>query len=537
MEKLVFTKDWTNPLDFPTYEPNEEQVREDMQLLHDETKAAFDGLIDALESVVDDSAGADQIGATPIKDGGAETVQGIMEELKDVDNHINGSVNKVFTATEKTKLGTIAENAEVNTVDSVNTKTGAVVLDADDIDDTATTNKFTTATEKSKLAGIDENANAYVHPNHSGDVTSVGDGATTIAAKAVTLAKMADMATASLLGRKTADTGVPEVLSKSDAQTLLNVEDGANNYVHPSTDGNLHVPATSTTNNGKVLKAGATAGSIAWADDTDTITTINGKTGAIAKEDITALGIPAQDTVYEHPATHSADIITDGTTNKTFTAVLKSAYDGLVTLFSGISSVVTTLGPDNTSIPTSKAVADAISGAGGGDMLKSTYDPSNIGANVYNADNHIDGTTNKVFTATEQSKLSGIDDNAEVNNISDVNATALTDGGNSALHYHSTDRDRTNHTGTQSADTLTNGTTNKVFTATEQTKLGAIAENANNYSHPTGDGNLHVPANSTTNEGKVLTAGASAGTYTWETPTYGVGEDDRYILVRNGRWI
>lgn len=38
------------------------------------------------------------------------------------------------------------------------------------------------------------------------------------------------------------------------------------------------------------------------------------------------------------------------------------------------------------------------------------------------------------------------------------------------------------------------------------------------YSHPTGDGNLHIPANSTTNSGKVLTAGADAGTYTWETP-------------------
>jgi hypothetical protein len=36
------------------------------------------------------------------------------------------------------------------------------------------------------------------------------------------------------------------------------------------------------------------------------------------------------------------------------------------------------------------------------------------------------------------------------------------------------------------------------------------------YVHPTGDGNSHVPANSTTNNGKVLTAGASAGTYTWE---------------------
>lgn len=37
----------------------------------------------------------------------------------------------------------------------------------------------------------------------------------------------------------------------------------------------------------------------------DTVTTINGKTGAITKSDITALGIPAQDTVYTHPASHS----------------------------------------------------------------------------------------------------------------------------------------------------------------------------------------------------------------------------------------
>lgn len=36
-------------------------------------------------------------------------------------------------------------------------------------------------------------------------------------------------------------------------------------YSHPTGDGNLHVPATGTTNNGKVLKAGKTAGSAAWA--------------------------------------------------------------------------------------------------------------------------------------------------------------------------------------------------------------------------------------------------------------------------------
>ena len=67
----------------------------------------------------------------------------------------------------------------------------------------------------------------YVHPNHSGEVTSVADGGQTITTAAVTLAKMANMATASLIGRNTAATGVPEVLSKATALSLLNVADGA----------------------------------------------------------------------------------------------------------------------------------------------------------------------------------------------------------------------------------------------------------------------------------------------------------------------
>lgn len=52
------------------------------------------------------------------------------------------------------------------------------------------------------------------------------------------------------------------------------------------------------------------------------------------------------------------------------------------------------------------------------------------------------------------SKLSGIEALAEVNNISDVDATDLTDAGDSILHYHATDRDRANHTGTQVASTI-----------------------------------------------------------------------------------
>lgn len=61
-------------------------------------------------------------------------------------------------------------------------------------------------------------------PALTGDVTSsAGSVSTTIANNAVTLAKLADMATASFLGRNTAGTGDPEVLSIATAKTMLGI--------------------------------------------------------------------------------------------------------------------------------------------------------------------------------------------------------------------------------------------------------------------------------------------------------------------------
>ena len=37
LEKLEFSKDWTKAEDFPTYEPDESQVRADLQLLFSPT--------------------------------------------------------------------------------------------------------------------------------------------------------------------------------------------------------------------------------------------------------------------------------------------------------------------------------------------------------------------------------------------------------------------------------------------------------------------------------------------------------------------
>lgn len=72
--------------------------------------------------------------------------------------------------------------------------------------------------------GIDNNSGGGISDGDKGDITVSGSGATwTIDNGAVSLAKMADMATASILGRNTAGTGAPEVLSAATTKTLLSL--------------------------------------------------------------------------------------------------------------------------------------------------------------------------------------------------------------------------------------------------------------------------------------------------------------------------
>jgi len=114
------------------------------------------------------------------------------------------------------------------------------------------------------------------------------------------------------------------------------------------------------------------------------------------------------------------------------------------------------------------------------------------------------------LTTTELTKLGGIATGADVTSANETShADVVVDGDiGSTVQAHSAVLDATTAS----------------FLTADETKLDGIEASANNYSHPTGDGNLHVPANSTTNDGKVLTAGASAGTYTWETSGGGLSD-------------
>jgi len=80
---------------------------------------------------------------------------------------------------------------------------------------------------------------------------------------------------------------------------------------------------------------------------------------------------------------------------------------------------------------------------------------SDIGSTVQGYSAVLNNTTASFNTALE-TKLNGIEALAEVNNISNGNAGLLTNNTDTSLHFHNSDRDRANHTGTQNLSTIVN---------------------------------------------------------------------------------
>lgn len=121
---------------------------------------------------VEDGATADQtgseivtsinteLGGTTWQSGGGG---GSALEVEDEGVSLSTAVTKInFVGSGVTATEPVADEITVTIaggaapVDSVNTQTGAVVLDADDIDDTSTTHKFATAAQLTKLDNITE---------------------------------------------------------------------------------------------------------------------------------------------------------------------------------------------------------------------------------------------------------------------------------------------------------------------------------------------------------------------------------------------
>ena len=148
------------------------------------------------------------------------------------------------------------------------------------------------------------------------------------------------------------------------------------------------------------------------------------------------------------------------------------------------------------------------------------------------------------FTDADHTKLDGIEASATADQtdeeIQDIVGGMLTGNTETGITVTYEDGDGT-------LDFVVASQTDENFTTADHSKLDGIDASANNYTHPSGDGNVHVAADGGTNTGKVLTASGSAGVHTWETPSGGldkwvsattyVTDDVVWVAATNSVWV
>ena len=145
----------------------------------------------------------------------------------------------------------------------------------------------------------------------------------------------------------------------------------------------------SVTENG-VLSAtgGGTADAVEWTNVLDTPTTIAGYgiTDAKIENGTITLGDKTITPLTSAPVT--------SVNTKTGDVVLGASDVGAIST----SNISQTLGTSTTKVPSEKAVSDALSAAGAGDMLKSTYDPTGSVATAGGIPDYVEANGGKIDT-------------------------------------------------------------------------------------------------------------------------------------------
>ena len=220
-------------------------------------------------------------------------------------NDATTSTHGLMTAADKTKLNGIAANANNYTHPSSHPL--SMITETDTL-------KVMTADERTKLAGIAAGANKYTHPGYTAkssglykvtvdstghvsavtavtkaDITALGipgqdtdttystfKGATSSAAGGTGLVPAPSSGQTGLYLRSDGTWGTPTDTTYNDATTsahglmtaadktkLNGIATGANNYIHPTSSGNKHIPSGGSS--GKVLRWSAD-GTAVWGD-------------------------------------------------------------------------------------------------------------------------------------------------------------------------------------------------------------------------------------------------------------------------------
>ena len=256
-----------------------------------------------------------------------------------------------------------------------------------------------------------------------------------------------------------------------------------------------------TDENKTYVKNAGTAGTMAdftlLETPTDAVSSVNGQTGTVV---INTATTSANGLMSSGDKTKLNGIETGATADQT-NAEIKTAYeanadtnefsDAEQTKLSGIATSA-----NNYSLPTASA---------------STLGGIKVGTNLSIASGVLSSTdTNTTYTSSDftHDDLTGFVANEHIDWTADQGATNVHSGNYTNTTYSVGD----------------GGLTTNDFTDADHTKLNGIATSANNYSHPTGAGDKHIPTGGAT--GQFLKYSAS-GTAVWAADndtTYSVGD-------------
>ena len=328
---------------------------------------------------------------------------------------------------------------------------------------TSEENGLMSATDKEKLDGIAANANNYSHPSftqraaglYKVTVNNQGHVTNAVAVTKEDITNLGIPAQDTNTTYEVATTSNAGLMSAADKTKLNNIAENANNYSHPNTPGNKHIPAGGS--EGQILQY-ASNGTAKWATIEETVydEATSEKSGLMSASDKEKLdGIAANANKYTHPS---------------YTQRQSGLYKVTVDNTGHVSAVAAVTKSDITAlgIPAQDTNTTYTVATTSKDGLMSSEDKTKLDGIAANANNY----SHPSFTQ----RAAGLY-KVTVNNQGHVtNAVAVTKEDITALGIPGQDTNTTYNAATTSTAGL--------MSAADKTKLNAIAANANNYTHP-----------------------------------------------------
>jgi hypothetical protein len=227
------------------------------------------------------------------------------------------------------------------------------------------------------------------------------------------------------------------LMISTDKSKIDGIEAGANKYIHPTTHSIDIITETATS---KIMTAAERTKLAAIEDGANK---------------------------YIHPATHPADMITETLNLKIMTAAERAKLTGIED------------GANNYTHPSTHPATIIVD--------DSTHRfVSDLEKQIWNAKATTDVVTigsNGLMSADDKAKLNGISNNANKTAQSTMNGNVLVDGNEIRVYTHPD---------THSADILTDGALNRLYSTAEKNKLAGISNGANKVEASVSNGNVKI---------------------------------------------